>query len=153
MSLLWPILTMQCQCHQGYKVHSGIWEIKSISPRKWQKLFKNWNFQVSLIFICPSNIKIAKDNEENMIHSYSTEVTSFILLFSEVTSVIRFERRNLGKKLEDANRHAFDLVFKKLILLCFAFVFKVSGYFYKQLLLQNDSMYMKWEKLMKLKLI
>ena len=34
---------------------------------------------------------------------------------------------------EQPHRHAFDSVFKKWILLWFAFVFKVSSYFYKQL--------------------
>ena len=37
--------------------------------------------------------------------SHSTEVTSFILLFSEVTRAIRFERRNLGKKFVDARKN------------------------------------------------
>ena len=54
---------------------------------------------------------------------------------------------NLGKKTcrcqEKPQRHAFDSVFEKLVLLWFAFVFKVSGYFYKQLLLQNDYVYRK----------
>ena len=41
--------------------------------------------------------------------------------------------------------HAFDSVFKKWILLFFVYVFKVSSYFYKRLLLQNDSIEMNQE--------
>ena len=41
--------------------------------------------------------------------NHSTEVTSFILLFSEVTSAISFERRNLGKKLEDGGNNLIDM--------------------------------------------
>ena len=37
--------------------------------------------------------------------SHSTEVTSFILLFSEATSAISFDKRNLGNKLVDARNN------------------------------------------------
>ena len=40
-------------------------------------------------------------------------------------------------KLMHAN--AFDSDFKKRILFCFAYVFKITSYFYKRLILQNDS--------------
>ena len=50
----------------------------------------------------------------------------------------KFWKKKFRKKLKEA-RNAFYSVFKTCILLWFAFVFKVSGYFYKQLLLQNDS--------------
>ena len=42
--------------------------------------------------------------------SQSTEVTSFILLFSEVTIAISFERRNLGNKLVDARNNLTDIL-------------------------------------------
>ena len=42
-------------------------------------------------------------------YSHSTEVTSFILMFSEVTRAIRFERRNLGKKFVDARKNLIDM--------------------------------------------
>ena len=43
-------------------------------------------------------MKILLNNEKLELNSHSTEVTGFILLFSEVTNAISFERRNLGKK-------------------------------------------------------
>ena len=43
--------------------------------------------------------------------SNSTVVTSFILLFSEVTIAISFERRNLGNKLVDARNTLIDMHF------------------------------------------
>ena len=39
----------------------------------------------------------------------STEVTSFNLLFFEVTIAISFKRRNLGKKLVDARINLIDM--------------------------------------------
>ena len=41
--------------------------------------------------------------------SHSTEVTSFILLFSEVTSAISFEKRNFRNKLVDARNNLIDI--------------------------------------------
>ena len=40
---------------------------------------------------------------------HSTEVTSFILLFSEENSAISLERRNLGKKLVDARNNLINM--------------------------------------------
>jgi len=41
--------------------------------------------------------------------SHSTEVTSLILLFSEVASAIGFERRNLSKNLVEARDNLFEM--------------------------------------------
>ena len=68
--------------------------------------------------------------------SHSTEETNFILLFSEVISVLSFEKRNFGNKLVDARSNLIDM---HLIQLNFALLFKVTSHFYKWLLLQNDS--------------
>ena len=67
--------------------------------------------------------------------SHSTEETNFILLFSEVISVLSFEKRNFGNKLVDARSNLIDM---HLIQLNFALLFKVTSHFYKWLLLQND---------------
>ena len=67
--------------------------------------------------------------------SHSTEITTFILLFSEVTSAIIFEKRNFGKKHEAARNNLIDM---HLILslkneFCFDLPLftKYIGYFYK----------------------
>ena len=53
----------------------------------------------------------------------------------------KFLKKQFRKKFcrcqELPHRHAFDSLFKKWILLWFAYVFKVSGYFYKMTLLRN----------------
>ena len=75
------------------------------------------------------------------IQSHSTEVTRSILLFSEVTSAISFEKRNLGNKLVDARKNLIDLHLIQFLKneFCFAGVFQVTSYFHKRLLLQKDS--------------
>ena len=62
-------------------------------------------------------------------------MTSFILLFSEVSGAISFERRNLGEKIDDARNNLIDMHLIQSLKNEFSFDLP----FYKQLLPQNDS--------------